>query len=316
MVASIALAGLLGLLAACASGSSVRPPIPTVTAVPSVTPTATLPPAVYAPVLLTKGFGCPDDLALDSQSRVIFSDQGNGTINRIDATGITTLARGLDEPEGIIVLPDGTLIVGEQGNAGEHLDRLDVVGPGTTTPQVLVTFTNATDTPGVDGLSIDPRTGDILVADSPNGTVVRVSRDGKNRTVLARGFVRPVQALADAQGNIFVADEYGNEVVRIAPNGTVTRLIHLADPDDLAFDRDGTLLVTVLGDNTVVRIDPVTGKNLGVVGSHLFEPQGLVVDAHGNLYVSEETANAVVELVRGRSTPGANLPGLSGSACR
>lgn len=305
------------VLAACSSATSAARPTPTVPPTTTPVPTPTLPPAVYAPVLLTQGFGCPDDLAQDPAGNLVFSDQGNGTVNRLTADGhVTPIIGGLNEPEGVIYDANGTLLVGEQGDNGQHIDQIDQVLPGATTTTRFLTLKNATNTPGVDSLSLDPRTGDLIVADSPNGTLLRISRDGQHIQTLAHGFVRPVDAIADAHGTIFVADEYGNAVLRVAPDGTTSTLIHLPDPDDLAFDLDGTLLVTVLGDNTVRRIDPATGKDLGTLARNLFEPQGLLVDVHGNLYVSEETANAIVELVRGRTTPGPNLPGLSGKTCR
>jgi sugar lactone lactonase YvrE len=312
----LCLAVCLMALSACSSASSAVGQVPAATSTTAPTAAPTLPPEIYAPVLIARGFGCPDDLVIDAQGRIVFSDLGNGTVDRILASGqIVTLARGLDQPEGFVLLPDGTIIVGEQGQPGEHIDRIDRVPPGSTTPDVLVAFHNATGMAGLDSLSLDPRTSALLVPDSPNGTILRVSLDGTQIQAIASGFVRPVDALADASGNIFVADEYGNEVARIAPDGTVTRLASLPAPDDLAFDLDGTLLVTALGTNTLVRLDPATGKTLATVAANLFGPQGLGVDARGNLYISEENANAVIELVRGRSTPGVSLPGASGIPC-
>jgi len=155
----------------------------------------------------------------------------------------------------------------------------------------------------------------MLVADSPNGTIYHVSRDGKTVTRIAGNFVRPTEALADAAGHIFVADEYGNSVTRIDTDGTRHRLITVPDPDDLAFDVDGTLLVTVLGDNTLIRLDPQSGHKLATLATNLFEPQGLAVDKSGNLYVTEENANAVIELVRGGGNFAFTPPQRSGITC-
>jgi len=290
------------LLVAC-NGSSATAKLSVPTATPPAsthTPTPTLGPAHYTHVVLTNGIGDPDDLTFDAQGNLLVADNSRGKILRLTLSGqITTLLSGLPEPEGIINMPDGSLIFAVQGQNGGHVDQIDHLATGSTTPTTLITFTNSTNMPGLDSLSIDTLTGDILAADSPNGKVYRVSIDGKTRTLLASGFVRPVDAINDQAGNIYIADEYGNEVVRIAPNGTQTKLAHLLDPDDLTFDRDGTLLVTALGDNTIDRLNPATGQMLGVVATDLHEPQGLVVDAHGNIFVSEELANTVLELKRG-----------------
>lgn len=282
---------------ACASG-----PRTTVRASPTVRPssTATLGPARYTAHSLAHGAGSPDDLTLDAQGRVLFADQSDGSINRIELDGgVTKLTSGLDEPEGIIVLPTGALLVAIQGKGGQGIDKIVRLDPPSAAPAPLVTFANHTGMPGLDGISLDPATGDIIAADSPNGKVYRVSADGQRQTLLAAGFARPTDAVADRAGNVYVADEYGNQVARIAPGGGVTVLARLGLPDDLAFDVDGTLLVTVLDGSTLVRLDPQTGHVLATLAGDLHEPQGLAVDGTGNLYLSEQLANTVLELTRG-----------------
>jgi serine/threonine-protein kinase len=314
-VAGIAMGALLvaALLSGCARGAETCAPSsgatcasPTATAArtaaPAATPrpTPTLGPARYTPVVLAHGFGMPDDLTLDAAGDVLFADQANGSVNRLAPDGhVTTLASGLPETEGIIAEGDGSLLVAVQGQDGQGIDRILRLTPGGAAPHVFASFANATGKAGLDGISVDPRTGDILAADSPNGVVYRVSADGRHITPLARGFVRPTDAIADAAGNVYVADEYGNSVARIAADGSVTKLASVPLADDLAFDVDGTLLVTALNGDTLVRLDPATGKQLAVVAGGLHEPQGLAVDAAGNLYVSEQLGNVIVELRRG-----------------
>jgi sugar lactone lactonase YvrE len=296
---------LVAAVSACSSAATSAPRgTPTSTShAPGgsgASPTPTLLPARYTPVVLVHGFGSPDDLTVDAQGRVVFVDFGNGGVNRVEPGGqITVLIHGLPEPEGLIADPDGTLLIAVQGKGGESTDEIVTLPPGSAVPSVFISFTNTTGMPGLDGISRDPRTGDILAADSPNGKVYRVSPDGKRITLLAGGFVRPTDAIADGAGNVYVADEYGNKVARIAPDGTVTTLAQLPLPDDLAFDLDGSLLVTSLGNNTLSRLDPSSGRTLGTLATALHEPQGLVVDHLGNIYTSEQLANVVLELKRG-----------------
>lgn len=291
------------LLASCAASSSAGAlGTPLATRLPTATvpflPTAT-PMPHYVPATLARGAGNPDDLSLDAQGRVVFADSGSGDVFRIEASGrVTRLASGLPAPEGVLVEPDGSLLVSIQGKPGDGTDSIVRLMPGSGSYTIFATFTNRTGNVGLDGIWRDPRSGDILAADSPNGTVYRIGADGKRRTVLASGFTRPVDAIADGAGNVYVADEYGNRIAVVAPNGSVRVVAHLSLPDDLAFDTDGTLLVTLLGNNTLVRLDPRTGQVLATLATNLREPQGLAVDAAGNLYVSEETANLVIELQR------------------
>lgn len=44
-----------------------------------------------------------------------------------------------------------------------------------------------------------------------------MSLDSKMFTLLASGIVRPVGAGVDAQGNIYVADDYANIIVKYTP---------------------------------------------------------------------------------------------------
>jgi streptogramin lyase len=271
---------------------------PTVTATIAATPT--LLPARYTKIVVAHGFGSPDDLALDGQGRVIFADFGNNGVNRIAANGaVTVLARGFPEPEGIVPLADGSLIVAVQGNPGEHIDRIEHLAAQTFQSTIIHTFANNTNNPGIDSLSLDAATGDLVVADSPNGTLWRMHTDGSGAQQLASGMVRPTDALAAPDGAIYIADEYGNAVLRLSPAGALTTIAPLPDPDDLAWDVDGSLLVTALGDNTVVRLNPTTGARLATVATNLFEPQGLAVDARGDIFVSEQRANIIVEFQRG-----------------
>ncbi len=293
---------LLAALVAC-SGTTASKPARSPTATPGAVASPTCGPASparYTPAVIAHGFGQPDDLTLDRQGRVLFADLGNGSVNRIEPDGrITVLVSGLPEPEGLIAEPDGTLLIAVQGSNGDGIDEIRRLAPGSATPTRLIRFINATGNPGLDGISRDPRTGDILAADSPNGKVYRISPDGKQITLLAGGFVRPTDAVADSVGNVYVADEYGNKVARIAAGGVVKILAQVPLPDDLAFDLDGSLLVTSLGSDALLQLDPASGRALGTVATVLHEPQGLVVDSAGNLSVSEQRANTVVELKRG-----------------
>ncbi|MGH2518138.1 MAG: SMP-30/gluconolactonase/LRE family protein [Ktedonobacterales bacterium] len=292
------------VLAACAGSPSM--PVQathatsTATATEAVpTATATFGPAHYMQVTLAHGFGSPDDLALDAQGRIVFADSVNGGVYRVEANGqVTRLIGGLSAPEGVLPLPDGSLLITVQGFPGATRDEIVRLAPGASSVTLFASFPNTTGSVGLDSISRDAATGAILAADSPNGVVYRLSPDGRQRTLVASGFTRPVDAITDGVGNIYVADEYGFTVVKIAVDGTRTTLAHMSYPDDLAFDVDGSLLVTELGHNTLERIDPATGRSLGTVATNLLEPQGLAVDARGNLYIAEERGNVIVELRR------------------
>src|SRR5213595_3002507 len=94
---------------------------PTFTNTPDTTPTH------YTSQILLSGVGRPDDLAFDPQGHLLFSDFYNGTISRLNANGsVTVLATGLAGPEGIVALPDGTMIIAEQ-----RTNRILALAPAT-----------------------------------------------------------------------------------------------------------------------------------------------------------------------------------------
>ncbi len=302
----LVISAFLFFLAACAAPTLPAPtstaaPTATATAAPSLTPTATFPPtATPFPALrlpptitpLAKGFGGPDDLALMPDGSILFSDIGNGTIDQIAPDGkVTTLLRGLDEPEGIVVLPDGAWIIAEQNKNRLLLFRPHSGQPATTWLQLE----NTTGKPGVDGIARDPATGDIIVPDSPNGRVLRVSADAKSIRVIAAGLVRPTGAQVERDGSVIVADEYGNAVVRVRADGGIETLGKFATPDDVVADAAGNLFVASLGDNSI-RMVEARGGAIQLIAA-MRDPQGIVVDAAGDLVVAEAGLNRIVRLV-------------------
>ena len=303
--------------AACAQSSAPATNVPTRTIVPSptrsiaspaITMTPTTPitpsptpiktaPARYTAHLLLRGVGRPDDLAFDPQGRILFSDEFDGTISRLNADGsVTLLLSDRAGPEGMVVRPDGTIIFAEQDT-----NRIMSLAPGARTPTVLRALpgvpSNASCKHGVDGIAFDPTTDTIIVPDSPTGAVYRMSLDGKTFTLLATGIVRPVGAGVDSQGNIYVADECGGAVWRITPDGKTTRIGGFGMPDDVVPDWYGNVLVIDLQPSihALIRLNPTTGKRATLASQGYIEPQGLVIDAQGNLYVSDDYANIIVK---------------------
>lgn len=280
--------------------TSVTPAAPTST--PDTTPTR------FTMHTLLSGVGRPDDLVFDPQGRLVFSDFYNGTVSRVNADGsVTTIASGLAGPEGLAYFPDGTLIIAEQ-----RTNRLLKLSPGSAgstasmSPTVLRVLpgvpSNQPCKDGMDGLAFDPTTSTLIVLDSPAGNVYRISLDGNRVILLASGFVRPVGAAVDALGNIYVADECGGAVWRIAQSGsthTLTRMGGFGMPDDVAFDSQGNMLVIDLQPaiHALIRVRRATGVREVLASKGFIEPQGLVIDARGTIYVSDDYANTIVEFI-------------------
>ena len=86
-------------------------------------------------------------------------------------------------------------------------------------------------------------------------------------------FRRP-QSMAVREGELFIADSGNHRIVVTDLRGNLRRVLgglgrepgRLAYPYGLAFDDDGTLLVTEFGNNRVQRLDPRDGTSLGTWG--------------------------------------------------
>jgi len=115
------------------------------------------------------------------------------------------------------------------------------------------------------GLALSADGGYLYVAETFGNAVFRISiRDdgsaGMRKEVASLPGVLPDGLAFDTEGNLYVACYEPSQVLRVAPDGTVARLIgdeeaHLfCHPTNLAF-RDGTLFTTNLGRWHITAID-------------------------------------------------------------
>ncbi|HUI87116.1 MAG TPA: NHL repeat-containing protein [Anaerolineales bacterium] len=277
--------------------SAPRPsPTYTATALPPTMPTQnpTFPPTIPSKptlVILAQNLASPDDLLM-ADGVIYISDVEDQTVKEYTPAGpLQTLISGLSEPEGMVLLPDGSLIVAEQGK--NRLVRYDPTAKALT---LFLALHNTTGQEGVDGIAYDSKTQTIIVPDSPNGTVLRLSLDGKTVGVVARGLARPTGAWVEADGSILVVEEDGNSLDRIQPDGSIQTLAHLPIPDDVIEDEQGNIFVNTLGDGAIHLISPATGRDTILVGG-LTNPQGIALDEQGNLILTDAGHHQLDKLI-------------------
>ena len=202
-------------------------------------------------------------------------------------------------PEGIVVQADGRILVGEQGR-----NRVVAIDPQTHAVSVWHAFPNRTGRDGLDGIGpllpdrdasgrLLPTGGNVIVPDSPNGVVWRVTADGKTATQVATGMVRPVGASVDATGRIFVADE-GGALWVLDP--ARRRFATLPTPDDVLVGRAGHVFVNTLGDNAIHELD-AQGHQVSVI-TGIQQPQGIALDSADNLYYTEFNTGRIDRAIR------------------
>ena len=231
--------------------------------------------------------GQPDDITTDARGRLVWGDLARGTVERLDSGRVTTLATGLALPEGIVILPTGVMVVAEQGR--DRIVRIDQRGART----VLDTLRPVPGQEGVDGIGRDPRSGELLIPDSPRGMVLGIGVTGGHARVIARGLSRPVAAALDAHGDILVPDEYLGTLVVISPKGTIRDEGVLSTPDDVAVAPTGRVWITTLGDGGLWTIDPGASAPYRVLAG-LSNPQGLTLDRCGDPVIVDQNSARIV----------------------
>jgi sugar lactone lactonase YvrE len=261
-------------------------PGPTASPSPTPIPGVTVDPSVSARIVVS-GLGTPDDIAVAADGTVYIGDERGGTLSAWSPGNgqVTLIASGLSHPEGIVAV-DGFVVVCEQGK-----NQLSRVNPSDGAVTLFRPLSNDTNNLGVDGLAFDPINPSIIVPDSPHGTLLRVSLDGKTGTPIPvtggnqPPFMRPTGAFARSDGTLLVADENGGAVALRRTDGSLQILLTgLNLPDDVLGDDAGVVYVNSVGDGVLHRLLGTTHEKL-IVG--LRAPHGLAFDLDGNLLVTD-----------------------------
>jgi streptogramin lyase len=144
------------------------------------------------------------------------------------------------------------------------------------------------------GLTLEPATGKILVADFGNaGRLIRVDPTTGAQTLLSSNglFVIPRDVQVATDGTIFVSDSYaggGNgAVLRVNPTTGAQTLVatggFIAGVLNLAIEADGKILLAETSSDVnaaggILRIDPTTGAQTRLsFGGRFLNPAGVIV---------------------------------------
>ncbi len=258
----------------------------------TIVPTSTLAPLNLNPqiIVLAENFSEPDDLVLAADGSVYISDVTEGTIQQYTPAGqLNLILSGLSSPEGMAFLPDGSLIIAEQGtNRLLHYD----LNSKTLTP--FFDLVNNTNNLGVDGILWDG--ANLIVPDSPNGTVLEISAAGQMVRQLASGLARPTGAWLESTGNLLIADENGNAVFRLYRDGALEKVGDFSIPDDVVADAAGNIFVITLGDDAIHVLIAGTNQDVILV-SGLNDPQGIIFDTEGNLIMTDSGNHRLLKVL-------------------
>jgi DNA-binding beta-propeller fold protein YncE len=155
------------------------------------------------------------------------------------------------------------------------------------------------------GIWFDRGTQSLYVANQSNSTVT-VYPYGSTQPSLTYSddLSRPLFPIVDRHGDLFVSNANTGAVVEFLAGSTTVHAV-LQTPgveaDGMAFDRHGNLYVAYRtcpsGDGSVEKFAPGSSEGT-VLGMSLSDPQGIVVDGHGNIVVDETgTLNDRIEQI-------------------
>lgn len=206
----------------------------------------------------TARFRQPTGLALDPRGSLFVLDYGNHTIRKIAPDGTVSTFAGLAGVpgsldgkgsaarfnginRGIVIDGQGTIYISDTGN--HTVRKITPEGDVSTLAGSAGQKGSADGTGGAArfnsprGLSFDGQ-GNLLVADTSNFTIRRITPAGVVTTVAGRAgesgcvdgpaatarFMSPRNGVTDSSGNILVADMTCNAIRKIAPDGLVSTI--------------------------------------------------------------------------------------------
>jgi sugar lactone lactonase YvrE len=176
---------------------------------------------------------------------------------------------------------------------------------------------------------------------------------GDNGPATAATLYGPTDCAMDAAGNLYIADDANNVIRKVAAGtGIITTVAgngfeagspnggyagdggpavkaQINHPFGLALDHAGDLYIADTSNYRVRRVDAVTGTITTVAGNgthgyagdggpatsaELYNPEGMALDATGNLYIAEQANQVIrrVDAATGKISTVAGIGGMSG----
>ncbi|HEY9722002.1 MAG TPA: IPT/TIG domain-containing protein [Oscillatoriaceae cyanobacterium] len=226
-------------------------------------------------------FYFPDSVAVDSHGNIFVADTANNLIRKVTPAGLVSTFAGSGEatrldgtgtgakfnaPWGICCDPSDNLYVTEIGDLTQANEAVRKITPGGVVTTVTVGTFKLPQGIAADG------SGNVFLADGQGNVILKIANQTVSTyagsgapgeadgTGIAATFNDPTGLAIDANGNLYVADNGGNKIRKIAPGGAVS---------------------TIAGDGTAAFKDG-SGTSAEFNG-----PNGIAIDSQGNLYVAD-----------------------------
>jgi len=264
---------------------------------------------------ITASLDAPAGLAFDTSGNLYIADSSNNRVREVQISGVIVTAAGdgltsgfggngdpaaltpLFSPQGVAADPSGNLYIADTNH--HRVIQVDPAGNVTTIAGTGMAGYNGDGSTslllelnGPTGLALDAA-GNLYIADTLNHRVRMLTPAGYLSTIAGNGTggfsgdgaLAPAAALnspsavaVDSSGNLYIADS-GNHRIRVVTTGG--NIATIAGTGDASYNGD-------------------TGAALQIA---LYNPTGLTLDGHGNIWVSDTGNNRVRELTPTQTTP-------------
>jgi sugar lactone lactonase YvrE len=224
------------------------------------------------------GFNQPTGLAVANITLYV-ADTGNLRVAAVAVSGVpvTTVAGNGTPSLGGDGGPAGSAEMGNpyavalDASGNEYIaDNQDNVIRKVDTSGTITTFVGLPTLNDPRGVAVDAA-GNVYVSDSGSGRILEFDPAGNFKQTIASGLSHPRGLVVDALGNVFVADTGNNRVVKVTSPGVIT-----------AFAGTGTA--------------GFSGDGAAATAAKLNGPRAVVIDALGNVFISDSQNNRVREV--------------------
>ena len=281
---------------------------------------------------------------------------GTGTLNNVGTATFTTstLAPGVHHSIKAVYSGDGTNFAGSTAALEQISIIIPVAGTGIAGFGGDGGPASQAQLNQPEGVAVDA-SGNLYIADTDNNRIRKISSNGIITTVAGNGIAgfrgdggpasqaqlnHPEGVAVDASGNLYIADTGNNRIRKISPDGIITTVAgngaadfggddgpasqaQLNHPEGVAVDASGNLFIADTDNDRIREVSPngiitTVAGDAGFSGdggpasqAQLNHPEGVAVDAQGNLYIADTGNNrirkispdGIIVTIAGNGTP-------------
>ena len=278
----------------------------------------------------------PYGAAVDARGYLFIADTAHGRVCQVNTNGvITTIANtGLFAPGSVAADGYGNLFIADTGNY--RIRMVDTNGIVTTVAGNGISgYTGDGGAATIARLNnpqsaVVDASGNLLIADTSNNRIRKVSVNGIITTVAGNGTAGfsgdggaatnaklsgPYGVAVDPAGNLFIADTSNSRIRKMDTNSIITTVASSLGAFGVAVDAFGNLFIPGGGDvvremntNGVITIVAgngsldFSGDGGAATNAGLFGAMGVAVDASGNLFIAD-SANCRIREVSLAGSP-------------